>query len=119
MQVPFTITGPLIALVCVIGAWTVAGSPFDLWLLLGFGIVGYVMKSLDYPLAPLVLAMVLGDRTEDAFRQSMMLSQGSPAIFFANGLVTTITLLALFCLSVPLIGLLRRRRTEPLASAMR
>ncbi len=117
MQVPFTITGPLIALVCVIGAWTVAGSPFDLWLLLGFGILGFVMKALDYPLAPLVLAMVLGDRTEDAFRQSMMLSQGSPSIFFANGLVTTISLLAIFCLVVPLAGLLRRRR-QPLASAV-
>ncbi len=74
MQAPFALNGPLIAVVCVVGAWTVAGSPFDLWLMLAFGFVGFFMKALDYPLAPLVLAMVLGDRTEDAFRQSMLLS---------------------------------------------
>ena len=48
---------------------------FDLWLALGFGVVGYVFKKLDYPIAPLVLAMVLGDKAEDAFRQSMIMSR--------------------------------------------
>jgi putative tricarboxylic transport membrane protein len=77
---------------------------FDVWLMLGFGIMGYVFKKLDYPLAPLVLALVLGDRAEDSFRQSMLLSQGDLRIFYDNGLVGGITTLALLLLFWPLIG---------------
>jgi hypothetical protein len=109
MQAPFSINGPLIALICVVGAWTVAGSPFDLWLMLGFGVIGYLMKALDYPLAPLVLAMVLGDRTEDAFRQSMLLSGGKLSVFVSSPLSAAIMGLALLCLLVPLAGRLRPR----------
>jgi TctA family transporter len=102
MQVPFTINGPIIAIICVVGTWTVAGAPFDLWMLVVFGVIGYVMKALDYPIAPLVLAMVLGDRTEDAFRQSMLLSQGNLAVFFQSPLAATISTLALLLISVPI-----------------
>jgi putative tricarboxylic transport membrane protein len=77
---------------------------FDVWLMLGFGVVGYVFKKLDYPMAPMVLALVLGDRAEDSFRQSMLFSQGSLDIFFSNALVGGITSLALVLLFWPLIG---------------
>lgn len=110
MQVPFSINGPVIALICVIGAWTVADSQFDLWLMMLFGVVGYFMKALDYPLAPLVLAMVLGDRTEDAFRQSMLLSGGKLSVFVSTPLVGVIMALALACLLVPIFSLLMHRR---------
>ena len=90
LRIPFAIIGPLIVIVCFIGAYTVASNAFDLWLALVFGVVGYVFKKLDYPIAPLVLAMVLGDKAEDAFRQSMILSRGSLAIFWSNGLVGTL-----------------------------
>ena len=109
MQVPFSINGPIIALICIIGAWTVAGAPFDLWLLLIFGVLGFLMKALDYPIAPLVLAMVLGDRTEDAFRQSMLLSGGDALVFFKTPLAASITGLALLFLMMPLVSMLRRR----------
>jgi putative tricarboxylic transport membrane protein len=72
--------------------------------ILGFGVVGYVFKKLDYPLAPLVLAVVLGDRAEDSFRQSMLLSQGSLTILWSNWLVGTITSLALLLLLWPLLA---------------
>jgi hypothetical protein len=75
--------------------------------LLVFGVVGYVFKKLDYPLAPMVLAIVLGDRMEDAFRQSMLSSQGALGIFWHNGLSGTITTLALLMLVWPLLGKLR------------
>ncbi len=107
MQAPFAINGPIIALVCVVGAWTVAGSPFDLWLMLLFGAVGYAMKTLDYPLAPLVLAMVLGDRTEDAFRQSMLISGGKLSVFVSSPLAGAIMALALLCLIIPIAARLR------------
>ena len=98
LRIPFSIVAPVILVICAIGAFTVHGSMFDVWLMVGFGIVGYIFKKLDYPLAPLVLALVLGDRAEDAFRQSMLMSQGTISIFFANGLVASITILALVML---------------------
>ena len=72
--------------------------------MMGFGVIGYVFKKLDYPLAPLVLAVVLGDRAEDSFRQSMLLSQGSLTILWSNWLVGSITTLALALLMWPLLG---------------
>jgi putative tricarboxylic transport membrane protein len=59
------------------------------------------MSRLQYPVAPLVLAMVLGDRAEDAFRQSMILSRGSLLVFWSNPLAGTIATLALFCFALP------------------
>jgi len=73
--------------------------------MLVFGALGYVFKKLDYPLAPLVLALVLGDNAENAFRQSMLDSQGDLRIFYSNGLVGSITTLSLLLLFWPLISL--------------
>ena len=66
----------MIIVICAIGAYTVHNAMLDVWLMLAFGVIGYVFKKLDYPLAPLVLALVLGDKAEDSFRQSMLVSQG-------------------------------------------
>ena len=71
---------------------------------LGFGVAGYLFKKLGYPLAPLVLAIVLGDRAESSFRQAMLVSQGELAVFFSNALVGTMTVLALLLLFWPLIA---------------
>ncbi|MBC7800000.1 MAG: tripartite tricarboxylate transporter permease [Gemmatimonadaceae bacterium] len=98
MRVPFGIVAPLILVVCAIGAYTVGSSIFDIWLMLAFGVVGYVFKKLDYPLAPLVLALVLGDRAEVSFRQAMLGSEGRLSVFWANGLVATLVGLALVLL---------------------
>ena len=67
-------------------------------------LTGYVLKKLDYPLAPLVLALVLGDRTEEAFRQSLLISQGSLGVFFSNWLVSGIMAMGFALLLWPLIG---------------
>ncbi|MEN5082415.1 tripartite tricarboxylate transporter permease [Bosea sp. TWI1241] len=108
LRIPFSIIGPLIVVVCFIGAYTVASKEFDIWVALAFGIVGYVFKKLDYPIAPLVLAMVIGDKAEDAFRQSMIFSQGSLSIFWSNPLVSTLMTIALSLLLFPLFGSARR-----------
>jgi len=105
LRVPFSIIMPVIVVICAIGAYTVHNSMFDVWLMLVFGVMGYVFKKLNYPLAPLVLALVLGDNAENSFRQSMLDSQGSLSIFFANGLVGFITTLSLLLLFWPLISM--------------
>ena len=104
LRTPFAVIGPIIVVVCFVGAYTVASREFDLWVVIVFGIVGYVFKKLDYPIAPMVLAMVIGDKAEDAFRQSLIMSKGSPAIFWANPLVTTLMSLGLLLLLWPLIA---------------
>ncbi|CAH1694851.1 Tricarboxylate transport membrane protein TctA [Hyphomicrobiales bacterium] len=95
MRIPFAIVAPIILMVCAIGAYTISNSIFDVWLMLAFGVLGYVFKKLDYPMAPLVLALVLGDRTEEAARQALIGSEGDLGVFFANGLVTSLILIAL------------------------
>ena len=109
LRVPFSIIAPVIIVICAIGAYTVHGAMLDVWFMLLFGVIGYVFKKLDYPLAPLVLALVLGDRAEDSFRQAMLIAQGDMGIFFSNGLVGSITGLALIMLFWPLISALRAK----------
>jgi putative tricarboxylic transport membrane protein len=104
LRIPFSIIAPVIIVICAIGAYTVHNAMLDIWFMLLFGVVGYVFKKLDYPLAPLVLALVLGDKAEDSFRQAMLFSQGDLSIMFSNGLVGSITALALLMLFWPLIG---------------
>jgi putative tricarboxylic transport membrane protein len=104
LRVPFSIVGPVIVAIIFSGAYQIANSTFDMWLVLGFGILGYLFKKLDYPIAPLVLAMVLGDKAEDAFRQSMLMSNGSLSIFWSNPLVTGIMALGLLMLLWPILA---------------
>jgi len=94
----------VIVVICAIGAYTVHNAMLDIWLMMVFGVVGYVFKKLNYPLAPLVLALVLGDRAEDSFRQAMLISQGDLRVFFSNTLVGSITALALIMLFWPLLS---------------
>jgi len=103
LRIPFSIIAPVIIVICAIGAYTVHNSMFDVYLMVLFGVAGYVLRKLDYPLAPLVLALVLGDRAESAFRQAMLVSQGDMSIFFSKPLVGGMTTLALLLLFWPLI----------------
>jgi putative tricarboxylic transport membrane protein len=109
LRIPFSIIAPVIIVICAVGAYTVHTALFDVWLMLGFGLMGYIFKKLDYPMAPMVLALVLGDRAEDSFRQSMLISQGSLGVFFSNFLVAGITTLALLMLLWPLIGIVIKK----------
>jgi putative tricarboxylic transport membrane protein len=104
LRIPFAVIAPVIIVICAIGAYTVNSSMFDVWTMLVFGVLGYLFKKLKYPLAPLVLALVLGDMAEASFRQAMLLSQGSLSIFWSNGLVGSIFGLAMVLLVWPLWG---------------
>lgn len=109
LRVPFSIISPLILVFCAIGAYTVHNAAGDIVWMMVFGVVGYILKKLEYPLAPLVLALVLGDMAEASFRQSMLMSQGGLSIFWSNGLVATIFGLGLVMLFWPAITWLRQR----------
>ena len=104
LRIPFSVIAPIIIVVCAIGAYTVHNSLFDVWMMVVFGAAGYFFKKLSYPLAPMVLAIVLGDSAEASFRQAMLVSQGDLSVFFANKLVGTLTGLALILLFWPLLS---------------
>jgi putative tricarboxylic transport membrane protein len=103
LRIPFAILTPLIIVVCAIGSYAVHNSMIDIWYMLIFGVIGYVFKKLDYPLAPLVLALVLGDMAENALRQSLIMSQGSLAIFLTRPISGVITAVAIFFFIMPLL----------------
>src|SRR5256714_6955586 len=104
LRVPFAAIAPMIVVSCAIGAFAIQNAMFDVWLMLVFGVVGYVFKKIGIPLAPFTLALVLGNRAEDAFRLSMIGSGGDMRVFWSNSLVGSITTLALLLLFWPLIG---------------
>jgi putative tricarboxylic transport membrane protein len=118
LKIPFAILTPVIVVVCAIGSYAVHSSMIDIWYMLIFGIVGYVFKKLDYPLAPLVLALVLGDLAENALRQSLIMSQGSLAIFVTRPISGVITAAAVFFFVLPVLTpWWRRRRGLPQPSS--
>ena len=104
LRIPFAIIAPVIVVICAIGAYTVHNAMLDIWFMMAFGVIGYLFKKLDYPLAPLVLALVLGDKAEDSFRQAMLVSQGELSVLWSNPLVGTISTLAILLLVWPLIS---------------
>jgi putative tricarboxylic transport membrane protein len=104
LRVPFSIIVPVILVICAVGAYTVNNNMFDVWMMVAFGVAGYVLQKLNYPLAPLVLAIVLGDKAEEGFRQALLGSQGSLSIFWSNWLVGSIMSLGVVLLLWPLVG---------------
>jgi putative tricarboxylic transport membrane protein len=112
LRLPYYALYPLILGVSIVGVYSVSQSLFDVWLMGLFGLLGYTMKKTDFPAAPLVLAMVLGDPMERALRQSLMMSQGDVAIFFSRPISAVMLLLALVLLSMPLTHRVRSWRVK-------
>jgi len=112
LRVPYTVLAPLIAIFCVVGVYSVNYSVLDLWIMLGFGLIGYLAGKLDYPLAPLVLGLVLGKPLEEALRQSLKMSQSDPTTFFTRPVSGVIMAMVITVMLWPLLKwLLARGRT--------
>ena len=104
LRMPFTILAPIIFVLCIIGGYAPTQDMHDVWLMLVFGIVGYLMRKLDYPMAPAVLAIVLGPLAETSLRQSLLMSSGSFDIFFSRPISGVIMVIAVILLFMPLIN---------------
>jgi len=107
LRMPFTILAPFIFVLCVVGGYAPTQDMHDVWLMLIFGVVGFLMRKLDYPMAPAVLAIVLGDLAEASLRQSLIMSSGSFMIFFDRPIAASIMICALILLFLPLIKVIR------------
>ncbi len=101
LKMPFTVLAPIILTLCLVGGYAPTQDMHDVWLMLVFGIVGYLMRKLDYPVAPAVLAIVLGPLTEPALRQSLLISGGDPTIFFTRPYSGPIMVIAIILLALP------------------
>ncbi|MDH3526638.1 MAG: tripartite tricarboxylate transporter permease [Gammaproteobacteria bacterium] len=103
LKLSFTILAPIIFVLCVVGGYAPTQDMHDVWLMLLFGVVGYLMRKLDYPMAPMVLAIVLGPLAESSMRQSLLQSHGSVWVFFERPISGGIMVLALLLFLMPAI----------------
>jgi len=110
LQVPYAILFPLILLFCLIGAYTASNKIVDLYLMIFFGLMGYLLRKYRYEAAPLILAFVLGPMLEDALRQSLIISEGSPKIFFTRPISGTILAVTLLLLLSPLLPKIQKKK---------
>lgn len=116
LRMPFTVLAPIIYILCVVGGYAPTQDMHDVWLMLIFGVVGYLMRKLDYPLAPAVLAIVLGPLAEASMRQSLIMSHGDASIFVERPISGIITVAAIALLLAPLLKFFKRRTTQPAES---
>lgn len=112
LRLPFSILAPVIFILCVVGGFAPTQDMHDVWLMLIFGVVGYLLRKLDYPTAPAVLAIVLGPLFETSLRQSLLMSQGSFFIFFNRPIAAGIMIVAIALFVLPLIKFLRGRSRQ-------
>ena len=110
MRVPYAIITPFIVIISIIGSYSLNNSMLDVGWTVLFGLIGYWLRKMKYPLAPLVVALVLGDSTERELRKSLIAGQGDPGIFLSSPLATAMMVLAVVILLLPLVRGLRGRR---------
>jgi putative tricarboxylic transport membrane protein len=109
LRIKFSILMPIIIYVCAIGAFAVNNRMIDIYYMIVFGVVGYLFKKLDYPIAPMVLALVLGNMAETAVRQALIMGRGNPIIFFRPPIALPLMLLALFLFFSPTLSDLKKK----------
>ena len=115
MNVPWGMLTPVIIVACFIGSYVMRNIMFDVWCTLIFGGLGYVLKKLKYPLAPLAVALVLGEMTE-RFRQSLIMSDGSFSIFFTRPLALFFSIVAISLFLFPLYQLVMKNKKAKAAA---
>lgn len=102
-KIPTQIMVPVLVTLCIIGAYAVNNTAFDALLMVMFGIFGYIMKKLDFPLTPMVIAIVLGPLAESNLRRALIISKGSWMIFIEKPISLFFIALAVFMLFMPVI----------------
>lgn len=108
-RLPIGVLGTVILMLCVVGGFAMRNNIADVWMVFLFGIVGYVLERHKFPLAPVIIGLVLGQLFEQEFRRSLILAHGSPMTFFTRPIATSIIAISLLTLLVPLFRALRRR----------
>ncbi len=116
LKLSFTILAPIIFVLCIVGGYAPTQDMHDVWLIVIFGVVFYLLRKLNYPVAPAVLAIVLGPLTERALRQSLVAERGDVMTFVERPLSATILFLAVLLIVLPAIKMMRHRKKREAAA---
>jgi len=116
LKIPYRFLFPLILLFCLVGAYSLNNNPSEMAIMVIFGVIGYFLKKFKYPLAPAILALVLGPMLEKALRQSLLMSVGSGWIFLTRPISLVTILISFALLASSLIPWMKKKR-EDLAAA--
>lgn len=114
LKIPYPILYPLILLFCIIGTYSLNSSLWDISLMIFFGVVGYFMRKSGFEGAPMVLALIIGRMFENAFRQSLLLSDGSFTIFFSRPISAVLLSVGLFLVATAAFGKRFQKDVQPL-----
>ncbi|RKR07633.1 putative tricarboxylic transport membrane protein [Kushneria sinocarnis] len=117
LNVPYAALGPIIIICCVVGTYSVQNSMFDVWLMLGFGVAGYLLEKINFPLVAIILGVVLGPIAESEFRRSLAMSQGDPMLFFTRPISATLLAAAIGIVTLTLLAPLWKRHRRRVAAA--
>ncbi|MCA0973102.1 tripartite tricarboxylate transporter permease [Halomonas denitrificans] len=109
LNVPYSALGPIILMCCIVGTYSVRNSMFDVWLMLGFGVLGFLLEKIKFPLVSIILGLVLGPIAESELRRSLAMSQGDLSIFFSRPISASLIVIAVLLLSTTIIIALRKR----------
>ena len=117
LTIPLWFLVPAIAAVSAVGVYAVHSTTFDLLLMVGLGVLGYIMRKMHFPMSPLILGFVLGEMLEQNLRRALSISNGNLAILWESGVTKTLLMLAVAVLVVPPLLRLRRKQRQRRAEA--
>ena len=112
LRVPYYILAPFVVLLCMVGVYSTRTNVFDIWVMIVFGILGYIFRKLSFEPGPLLLAFVLGTISERSFRQALLMSKGSPLIFFQRPVSAVLMGLLVFLIVVQIVFMFRKKSQE-------
>ncbi len=110
LSVRRSILNSIIVILCVVGSFSLNNNLFDVWVMLGMGILGYILSKFDFPLAPMVLGIILGPIAERSFMISMLLSQNDPLVFFTRPISGPLTIIAILAFFYPVVSTYLRKK---------
>jgi putative tricarboxylic transport membrane protein len=114
LRVPYSILFPLILIFCIVGSYSINNRIFEIYIMGIFGAVGYILRKLDFELAPLILAFVLGDMLEDKLRHSLLIYHGNLTVFITRPIAAFFLGIAFLLLILQLVPSLRRAKSSAL-----
>jgi putative tricarboxylic transport membrane protein len=112
LKIPYFLLFPFIFLFCLFGVYTLNNNLIEVFIMLIFGIIGFLMRKTGFEGAPFLMALVLGPVMESSLRQSLLISHGSPTIFFTRPISALLVIVGLACLITSLFPMFRRKRED-------
>ena len=103
LRIPAALLAPMILIICSLGTYASTNAMVDVWLMLGFGLMGYVLSRSGYPIAPIVLGAILGPMAESSFRQALLIARGDPLSFVSSPISIALVIAVVAILALPLV----------------